>query len=199
MSRTWWVYAVALAAGLASLAGLVFVPQWQLGGLRPITDESGASYPEEPSGAVAAGRQVYIRMGCVYCHSQQVRPGSDVERGWGGRRSTARDCLVDAPPLLGTMRTGPDLACIGTRQPSADWHYIHLYRPRRLVADSLMPPHAFMFETLAAADVAADAGLALAEGEAMPGALVVPSESARALVAYLLSLQRGCSGEEAPQ
>jgi len=190
MSRTLWVYVVAIAAGLASLGGLVLVPQWQLGGLEPVVDESGAAYPEEPSGAVEEGRRVYVHMGCVYCHSQQVRPGADVERGWGARRSTPRDCLADVPPLLGTMRTGPDLACIGERQPSADWHYIHLYRPRRVVADSLMPPHAFIFETVASAQVAQGTGLPLEEREVPTGAVVVPSDSARALVAYLLSLRR---------
>ncbi len=64
------------------------------------------------------GAQVYAANGCVYCHSQQVRPdygGSDLERKWGERRSAPRDYIFEPIVFLGRMRTGPDLANVGHR------------------------------------------------------------------------------------
>jgi cytochrome c oxidase cbb3-type subunit 2 len=64
------------------------------------------------------GRAVYISLGCVSCHTQQVRPagqGSDIARGYGTRPSVARDYSQQAQVLLGDRRIGPDLANYGAR------------------------------------------------------------------------------------
>jgi cytochrome c oxidase cbb3-type subunit 2 len=96
------------------------------------------------------GRAVYIREACLYCHSQQPRDPSqtpaDMARGWG-RPSVPADYVNDRPPLLGTMRTGPDLFNIGVRQPSRDWHLVHLYQPRAVVPGSIMPAYPYLFRT----------------------------------------------------
>ena len=73
--------------------------------------------------------------------------GGDFERGWGPRRTVARDYLGDRRVMLGTMRTGPDLANIGVRQPSSQWHHLHLYNPRITSPGSIMPRFAFLYET----------------------------------------------------
>src|SRR3977135_523193 len=94
------------------------------------------------------GRREYIREGCVYCHSQQPRDRSqapDMDRGWG-RVSAPADYFYDAPHLLGTMRTGPDLFNIGARQSSVDWHLGHLSQPRAYVPGSIMPAFSYLFE-----------------------------------------------------
>src|SRR5262249_24878087 len=69
---------------------LVLAPYLQLGGLQPAAAEAGeAAYPRPLGGAAARGRDVYRANGCLYCHSQQVRPegfGADIKRGWGTRR-----------------------------------------------------------------------------------------------------------------
>jgi len=135
MNRVMVISAGVLGTVFASLIGLVLVPDWQLKKLGPkeITDVDGSVtvYPASlDEFRQAPGKQVYQSMGCIYCHSQQVRPeglGADIDRGWGSRRSVPRDYLLQSPPLLGTMRTGPDLANIGVRQPSERWHYLHLY------------------------------------------------------------------------
>ncbi len=65
---------------------------------------------------VARGARVYAANGCVYCHSQQVRPeygGSDLERKWGVRRSAPRDYIFESIVFLGKTRIGPDLANVG--------------------------------------------------------------------------------------
>lgn len=107
-----------------SWAGLTVIPNAQIGHLDPQMDEEGNDpYPAPKSGLADRGRKVYVGNGCVYCHSQQVRPeygGSDIERKWGERRSAPRDYLFERPALLGKMRMGPDLANVGKRAPVDD-------------------------------------------------------------------------------
>ena len=102
-----------------SWVGLTVVPNLQIGSLNPQTDEEGGDvYPSPPSGMVLRGARVYAANGCVYCHSQQVRPdygGADLERKWGERRSAPRDYIFEPIVFLGKMRTGPDLANVGHR------------------------------------------------------------------------------------
>jgi cbb3-type cytochrome oxidase cytochrome c subunit len=104
-----------------SWLGMIVVPNLQIGSLNPQSDEEGTDiYPMPPSGMALRGAQVYAANGCVYCHSQQVRPeygGSDIERKWGDRRSAPRDYIFQPIVFLGKMRTGPDLANVGHRQP----------------------------------------------------------------------------------
>jgi cbb3-type cytochrome oxidase cytochrome c subunit len=107
-----------------SWLGMTVVPNLQIGSLDPQTDEDGGdAYPVPPSGMVVRGAQVYAANGCVYCHSQQVRPeygGSDIERHWGERRSAPRDYIFEPMVFLGKMRIGPDLANAGHRPPLQD-------------------------------------------------------------------------------
>ncbi len=102
-----------------SWLGMIVVPNMQIGSLNPQADEEGTDiYPMPPSGMAAHGAEVYAANGCVYCHSQQVRPeygGSDIERKWGDRRSGPRDYIFQRVVFLGKMRTGPDLANVGHR------------------------------------------------------------------------------------
>ncbi|MEO6872107.1 MAG: cbb3-type cytochrome c oxidase subunit II [Chthoniobacterales bacterium] len=102
-----------------SWLGMTVVPNLQIGSLNPQTDEDGAdAYPVPGSGMATRGAQVYAANGCVYCHTQQVRPdygGSDLERKWGDRRSAPRDYIFEPIVFLGKVRTGPDLANEGHR------------------------------------------------------------------------------------
>jgi cytochrome c oxidase cbb3-type subunit 2 len=142
--------------------------------------------------AEARGRQSYVAHGCVYCHSQQPRAAGlapDAQRGWG-RASVAGDYAYDAPHLLGTMRTGPDLLNIGARQPSEAWHLGHLYQPRAYVPGSVMPAYPFLFERKARAE-AHDVVVPLPPAHQPRGQVVVASAEAQDLVAYLKSLDRG--------
>src|SRR5262249_57238343 len=61
------------------------------------------------------------------------------------RRARPASTGGEAPPMLGTQRTGPDLADVGTRQPSEAWHLIHLYDPRAVVPQSVMPAYRWYF------------------------------------------------------
>ena len=106
-----------------SWLGMTVVPNLQIGSLNPQTDEEGGdAYPVPLSGMAERGARVYASNGCVYCHSQQVRPeygGSDIERHWGERRSAPRDYIFEPIVFLGQMRIGPDLANVG-HQPAVE-------------------------------------------------------------------------------
>ena len=103
--------------------------------------------------AERSGLYTYIAEGCVACHTQQVR-NIEMDAVWGDRPSLASDYYYSkkrmdvwrqAPSLLGSERTGPDLTNVGKRQPSQDWHLIHLYNPRIVVKESVMPPYPWLF------------------------------------------------------
>jgi cytochrome c oxidase cbb3-type subunit II len=89
-----------------------------------------------------SGRDIYIREGCVSCHSQMVRPfRAETERY--GHYSTAGEFIYDRPFLWGSKRTGPDLQRVGGRY-SDDWHRAHLNNPRDVVPESIMPSYPWL-------------------------------------------------------
>ena len=90
------------------------------------------------------GRQVYIREGCWYCHSQYVRPVTGETRRWGPV-TQAGEYAFDLPHLFSTRRIGPDLSRVGLKY-SDEWHLAHFWDPRMLVPDSIMPRFAELFE-----------------------------------------------------
>ena len=196
------IFSGIFATFALSFLGLAMAPQLQLGGLQPQVDEdAGDIYPINAGGQAEQGRQVYIANGCVACHSQQVRDdhmGADLKRGWGSRRSVGRDYLYDQPVLLGSMRTGPDLTNIGARQSTPMWHYLHLYSPRYVTPGSIMPPFRFLFSKQKISGQRAVDALDLT-GEDAPefGYEIVPKPEAKALVAYLLSLDHSHALKEA--
>jgi len=210
MNRTSYLLAGIIGSFALSVYALVIVPQKQLGMMQPqFQDDEGKIvdiYPVENAGIVKAGRAVYASEGCIYCHSQQVRDeqnGLDLDRGWGVRRTVARDYLFDDPPYLGGTRLGPDLANVGSgkwrnepenedpnHKPAkrdARWQLLHLYNPRVIVKDSNMPPYRYLFvkqkiggqRSADALDVPVEAGYE-----------IVPKPEAKNLVGYLLSLDR---------
>jgi cytochrome c oxidase cbb3-type subunit II len=142
------------------------------------------------------GREVYVANGCSYCHTQQVRP-LDADKVFG-RPSAPGDFKYQTPELLGSERTGPDLTNIGGRQPSSVWQYIHLYNPRAVVPESIMPSFNWMFEVMAQSP-AGVTPVPLPMNYAPAGGVVVPTHQAEALIAYLASLkQPALPASEAP-
>ena len=184
--RLWMFFVGVLAAIFLGWAALIWVPGMQLMKLGPEAGLTPYTYEQEH------GRQIYIREGCVYCHSQQTRPigfGADQKRLWG-RPSVPGDYVYDRPHLLGTMRTGPDLLNIGARQPSRDWHYTHLYNARFVTPQSVMPPFPWLFEEKASLGPC-DPAVSLPPGTSLrPGVSVVATREALDLVTYLLGMNR---------
>jgi cytochrome c oxidase cbb3-type subunit 2 len=141
-----------------------------------------------------SGRDIYIREGCVGCHSQMVRPfRAETERY--GHYSVAGEFVYDHPFLWGSKRTGPDLHRDGGRY-SDEWHRLHLDNPRDLVPESNMPGYPWLGKTpLDTTDIEAKmralrrVGVPYTDAEmaAAPGELAGKTEQ-DALIAYLQSL-----------
>ena len=90
------------------------------------------------------GRDLYIREGCVGCHSQMVRPfRSEVERY--GDYSKAGEFVYDHPFLWGSKRTGPDLHRVGGKY-NDNWHFNHMWDPQRINEKSIMPAYKWLFD-----------------------------------------------------
>ena len=114
----------------------------------------------------ARGRRIYGREGCAYCHTEQVRfLEQDVARF--GAPTEAWETTMEYPQLWGTRRVGPDLAREGVIR-SDDWQLAHLFNPRFIVRDSIMPGFPWLFS----------------------GDPTKPTREARNLLAYLKSLGR---------
>jgi cytochrome c oxidase cbb3-type subunit I/II len=112
------------------------------------------------------GRVIYGREGCAYCHTQQIRSlAADVRRF--GAPTEAWETKYDYPQLWGTRRIGPDLSREFNIRPR-DWQLTHLYNPRLVVRDSVMPPYPWLFS----------------------GSANQPTQEALDLLAYLQSLGR---------
>src|SRR5690554_3899782 len=90
------------------------------------------------------GRDLYIREGCVGCHSQMIRPfRSEVARY--GDYSKSGEFVFDRPFLWGSKRTGPDLHRLGGKY-SDNWHFNHMYDPQSTSAGSIMPSYKWLFD-----------------------------------------------------
>ncbi len=178
-----------LATLLIAWIGLTLIPGAQISEIAPSSELK--PYTDQQ----LRGREVYIREGCIYCHSQQTRPvgyGADQKRNWG-RPSVPGDYVYDRPQLLGTMRTGPDLFNIGARQPSEDWHLIHLYNPRATSPGSIMPPYPWLFkeEIRYSDEVLAARGervVPVPEEYVPEGKVIIATQDALDLAAYLIGL-----------
>jgi len=160
-------YVVASVAGVA-----FFVLSVLLLGVWPgrvLEEQTRKMSPDHPLGLTPSeqrGRIVYSREGCAYCHTQQIRYlHADMSRF--GAPTLAWETRFDYPHLWGTRRIGPDLSREASTH-STDWQFEHLYSPRAVVSDSVMPAYASLFE----------------------GSPDRPRQEARDLIAYLETLGR---------
>src|SRR5271169_5580595 len=138
-------YLVAVVAGLGFFALSVLVLGVWPG--RVLEEQTRRMSPEHPLALTPGeqrGRVIYGREGCAYCHTQQVRYlRADIARF--GAPTLAWETRFDYPHLWGTRRIGADLAREGGTR-SEDWHLAHLYAPRNVVADSVMPAYPSLFD-----------------------------------------------------
>lgn len=189
------VFIFGLFSALAiSFGGIVLGSHAQLGRLTPYFDEGeGQAFPQRTAGLAMRGQHVYADLGCAACHTQQVRRpdfGSDQARGWGARQSVARDYIHQARPQLGASRLGPDLANLAGRKPNAPGEselFKLLYE-----GTARHPSYKFLFETRDGAGESSPLVIATQDGRQ-----IVPTERARSLVAYLLSLNTAYDYPEA--
>lgn len=177
---------------LSILIGIV--PAYQMQNTEPMPTQEPLTQLERQ------GLNIYISEGCVACHSQQVR-NIEMDKVWGKRPSMPSDYYYtkqrldiwrQSPSLLGSERTGPDLTNVGLRQPIEDWHLLHLYNPRTVVSESIMPAYPWLFEIKDSDKVTDDDKVVPVPEQFFntPGKKVVAGRDAAALVAYLQSLKQ---------
>jgi len=186
---------------LFTAATLLFVGLTWLVAIRPaITNQqNNRPLPDAVplSGDAVKGKALFIANGCVACHTQQVR-NVDMDRQWGNRPSMAADYAAtertdlwrNTATLMGTERTGPDLTDVGNRQPSQDWNLVHLYNPRIVVGESIMPAYPWLFtvkQEPAKNDVIVNVPAAYLKGQ---NGKLVATRDALYLIAYLQSLKQ---------
>jgi len=171
-------------------------------------------FPKDMPGLAKQGAEEYLALGCVSCHTQQVRlftnkdaegnkiveAGIDIQRGWGKRASMARDYILQDHVMLGNTRIGPDLANFGLNEYDNAWLHQHLFEPQSLVPDSICPPSPFLYDisqkpkdgTIA---VSPPAG---SSGDENKTRYVIPSIRANRIVAYLRALKQDYELPESP-
>jgi len=94
-----------------------------------------------------AGKEVYKKDNCIACHSQLIRPfKSETDRY--GQYSLSGEYAYDRPFLWGSKRTGPDLHRVGNYR-TPDWHANHMWNPKSVVPDSIMPAYKHQFTNAA--------------------------------------------------
>lgn len=148
-------------------------------------------FPKDLSGLAKQGAEDYLSLGCMTCHTQQVRleeAGFDVERGWGKRPSMPRDYVLQDHVMLGNTRIGPDLANFGMREHENNWLHQHLFEPQSVVPDSICPPSPFLYQI---ADEAKKGSIEIPDREENNQTRhVIPSLRANRIVAYLQGLNQ---------
>jgi cytochrome c oxidase cbb3-type subunit 2 len=195
MKNGFTIFLGVFATLALSWAGVLLTAHRQFGSLGQYKDPVDESLnPAALSGIADQGRMVYQDLGCVSCHTQQVRRegfGADVARGWGTRQSVARDYIREKTVFIGQSRLGPDIRNAAAR-PYADAEYFYklLYAPPSVAPGTNMPSYDFLFDVQPIGSQPAPKALRLT-GRFAPakGSEVVPTRRADELVAYLLSLK----------
>ena len=94
--------------------------------------------------AVADGREVYVREGCVACHTQEVR---EIVPDVGlGAVSVSGDYVHENPIQRGSERLGPDLMHVAARDENGSAEYVRglLVDPRAAQPWSVMPSYSYL-------------------------------------------------------
>lgn len=160
-------YLAAFVAGVGFFVmSVAWLGVWPARVLEQQAREFGPAATMSLSASELRGREIYAREGCGYCHTQQIRFTAADEARFGAP-TMSWESRRDVPHMLGTRRIGPDLSrASGIR--SEDWHLVHLYNPRLVVSQSVMPGYPWLFD----------------------GSADKPRQSARDVVAYLETLGR---------
>ena len=173
---------------------IAILPAYQMQDYEPLPNQLKLSHEE------TQGLRVYVAENCAACHTQQVR-NIEMDNVWGERPSIPSDYfyskkrsdfLRQSPSLLGSERTGPDLTNVGKRQPGKEWHLLHLYNPRIVIKESIMPSYPWLFEEIDSVLVRKNHVLVPVPKKFLvkKGNKVIASNKALQLVSYLQGLKQ---------
>ena len=163
-------------------------------------------YPSGTPNIFRQGQIVYAQEGCASCHTQMIRPTYMGYESW--RPGFGKEGTIEAPvriretrlgdydgerfAYLGNQRIGPDLSNVGYRHDEA-WHHEHLYLPQSKRDFSMMPSFRHLYEKRKIKGQKSEFALSNVEWENEEEAQnyeVVPTEKAKALVGYLMTLKK---------
>lgn len=173
---------------------VALIPAFQIQQTQPLPSMEAFSEQE------LNGLHIYVQENCMSCHTQQVR-NIEMDKTWGKRPSIPSDYYYSkqrqdlwrqSPSLLGSERTGPDLTEVGQRQSGMEWHLLHLFNPRIVVKESIMPSYPWLFELKEESKVKETDQLVPVPEKFLHASnkKVVASQKALDLVAYLQSLKQ---------
>lgn len=173
---------------------IAVIPASQMQEVQPLPDQKDLTISERE------GLHVYVSENCMACHTQQVR-NIEMDKVWGERPSIPSDYFYSkarmdvwrqSPSLLGSERTGPDLTNVGKRQPGKEWHLLHLYNPRIVVKESVMPGYPWLFEEKDSTKITAEDIVVPVPAKYISnkGNKMIATEKAMFLVSYLQSLSQ---------
>lgn len=183
---------IAIFLGLSILVAVV--PAYELHNVQALPSMEPFT-PEELNGL-----KIYTSENCMSCHTQQIR-NIEMDMVWGERPSIPSDYYYSkkrldvwrqSPSLLGSERTGPDLTNVAKRQPGIDWHLLHLFNPRIVVEESVMPGYPWLFIEKNENEIKEGEVVVAVPKEFMknPNKKVVATKKVMDLVAYLLTLKQ---------
>ncbi len=100
---------------------------------------------------IKRGEEIYCIEGCWYCHTDQSRTLVqdcilNASEDYPAPPSSAHEYIYQEVTFPGTRRIGPDLARVGIKQPSRDWHKGHFWAPESKSAGSIMPLYHQFFD-----------------------------------------------------
>lgn len=190
--------ALAVFVGLSII--IAVMPAYRMQETQPLPAMQDLSRQEK------AGLHVYVAENCMSCHTQQVR-NIEMDNVWGDRPSMASDYYYSkmrldfwrqSPSILGSERTGPDLTNVGKRQPGQEWHLLHLYNPRIVVKESVMPGYPWLFMekdtgAVAKGDVIVPVPVKFLKDKSKK---IIATQQAIDLVIYLQSLRQASVTED---
>ena len=208
MSPRKFVSLLALSFGVPWLL-LIVVPALRFEKLKPV------AYDKEKDGLEGVypgkglsyrdGQIVYMKEGCVQCHTQMIRPSfvgwSDGwKKGWGSeqgaaskavRPNTQWDYMGEPVAPLGIERFGPDLANVGYRFTDRNALHVQLYAPKAVAQWSVMPSFRHLYIVKKVDGPGSSNALKLpTDFSPGPDMEVVPTKDADELVNYLMSLKK---------
>jgi len=184
----------ALTAFLILSLGVAVIPAYQMQEVQPLPDQKDLTISERE------GLHIYVSENCMACHTQQVR-NIEMDNVWGERPSIPSDYFYSkermdvwrqSPSLLGSERTGPDLTNVGKRQPAKEWHLLHLFNPRIVVEESVMPGYPWFFEEKDSTKITPEDIVVPVPAKYISdkGNKMIATEKAMFLVSYLQSLSQ---------
>ncbi len=163
------------------------------------------TYPAGKPNIFRQGQIVYAQEGCANCHTQMIRPTYMGFESW--RPDFGKEGTIDLPiriretragdydgeqfAYLGIQRIGPDLSNVGYRHDEK-WHHEHLYDPQSKRGFSMMPSFRHLYIKRKIQGQRSEQSLSRVESDNAEDDEyeVVPTERAKALVGYLMTLKK---------